>query len=207
MNHAHVEFCHFYSDQEFGTEHADSINILLDVTRDFRLKDVDFVTSILIDDVNVEENKHGYNYVLDRVKLYGTRPNFVAFESRFTEVAEKIITLLPPSKITLEKFKQDDKSVLFFNSDGKKFALNDIYEDHKVFKCVTLSAAWLLCKLGLIKFPHNSYIDITVGADISAEKIISILPKKYQQVEENVLDIVSALGYESELHRIQHIFY
>jgi len=203
----HIEFAHIYNDKSFGEEQQTSIEILQEVTMRFHSENQPYVTSVLIDNFNVEQQKWEVNYLLEHTAKWGVIPDMVAFEGSFTEVAESIIEQIPSSFKKYEYFRKEKKHVLFFQNGTHKFALKDIYDDHVRHKCVILSTAWLLCKLGVKSYPKDSFLPLKENTAVQGNRIVSILDKKYEKVEQNVLRLLSSLGLEEEKKKIDYIFY
>ena len=206
MNDVSVEFCHIYQDQSFGEEQQRSISLLKDVLQELERKQKTYVTSVLVDDFHVEKEKWELTLLLENMKSHHIMPDMIAMESQFTTVAEGIISLIPEKYKRREYFRKEKKHVMFFCDEYHKFALKDSYEQEDVHKCVILSCAWLLCKLGHYAFPANS-ITYRDASCVQSHEVISILDKKYEKVERQVLHLLSAIGLEKEREKINYVFY
>lgn len=206
MNDVSVEFCHMYQDQPFGEEQQTSISLLKDVLQELEKKQKTYITSVLVDDFHVEQEKWELSSLLEHMKSYHITPDMIAMESKFTTIADHIISLIPERYKKIEYFRKEKKHVVFFCDEVHKFALKDIYEQEDVHKCVILSCAWLLCKLGTYTFPANS-ITYRDAACFQSHEVISILEKKYEKVERHVLHLLSAIGLEKEREKIRYVFY
>jgi hypothetical protein len=198
MNDAHIEYSHIYKDEIFGKKQIDSIFILHKVLRKLKDENKKYITSILIDNVNILQSKWNIDYLIKNIKEYEVEPDIIAFEESFINIANEIIDRIP------QKYKKD---VLFFYDGQNKFALKDTYSNYEKHKCVILSCAWLLCKLGLIKYPINSLVIKNKELVLQSQSIISILQNEYKPVEENVMKIIFSMGLENQKDRIQYIFY
>lgn len=207
MNDVIIEFSHIYSDKKFGYEQIKSVEILNQLTNQLKQSNKSFSTSVLIDDFHVNNEKWNIDYLIDNTEKFGNVPDFVAFEGSFSEIADKVIERIPNEYLKFEYFKKDKKHVLFFENEHKKFALKDIFSDKQVYKCVTFSTAWMLCRLGVYHFPKDSIHIINQNISIESSEVISILSKKYKKIEDNVLVLLSSMGYSNLIKKIQYIYY
>lgn len=208
MNDVSVEFCHIYQDKRFGEEQKRSISLLKNILHELETKQKTYITSVLVDDFHVEKEKEKWELssLLEHMKSYHIMPDMIAMESKFTTVADHIISLIPERYKKREYFRKEKKHVMFFCDEYYKFALKDSYEQEDVHKCVILSCAWLLCKLGTYTFPANS-ITYHDAPCVQSHEVISILDKKYEKVERHVLHLLSAIGLEKEREKINYVFY
>lgn len=95
MNDVSVEFCHIYQDQPFGVEQQRSISLLKDILHELETKQKTYITSVLVDDFHVEKEKWELASLLEQMKSYHIMPDMIAMESKFTTVADHIISLIP----------------------------------------------------------------------------------------------------------------
>ncbi|MFF2532322.1 hypothetical protein ACFVS2_25770 [Brevibacillus sp. NPDC058079] len=206
MNDIHIEFAHIYKDQPFGQEQIKSVSIMMDMVRKLNEEGRSVLTTVLVDDYHLSSEPWSDDYLLEQIGGLGHTPDFIAYEGTFAELANEIIDDLPASVKVVEPFHRDQKEVLFYVSGECKFALKDIYKDREEIKCVTLSCAWMMAKLGLKPFPSNGLKRIR-ERDIESKQIVSVLPKQYMKVEENVMKLLGVLGYDEEKERIHYNFY
>lgn len=207
MNDLHIEFSHIYQDEPFSNEHETSVLILKELLRNYQQNGQTVVTSILIDDYHSQEHVWSENELLDQVSSFGCQPDVLAFEGSFVKLASDLINELPEQFKRIEHFCKEKKCVVFFVDGQVKFSLLDQFAYEDVPKCVLLSCTWLLCKLGILPFPKDSFKRLNQEVDLSSRTILSILPESYRSVEENVYRLLLALGYENEIKRVQYIYF
>lgn len=213
MTIVNIEFCHIYMDEWFSKEHITSIKLLKDTASKLREEGKDYYTTILVDDVNnTSSSKWRIEELLNTLSEFDVIPDFLALESKFSDLASKIVNDLPANLVSVQSFKKDNKQVFFYRElDGHLFALKDFIGNRDVMKCVTLSAAWLLCKLGIYRTPEGGVFSLNgnlLHSNINSNiEILTILPCKYEYNEINVTKLISALGYRKELQRVNYIFY
>lgn len=203
----HIEYAHIYKDQPFSNEHIKSIHLLKRTLDRLKREGKSFVTSILIDDYHAAEAQWDDLDLLRNMEKRDAVPDYLFYEKSFVELANHITEMIPEQNKRVERFKKEEKDVVFFVDESSKFALQDIYVDRIEPKCVSLSCAWLMCKLGILDFPEEGVLPICQNDIEPTLNVLTILPKNYMLVEENVMRIMIALGKENEKERVQYLFY
>lgn len=190
-----IEFAHIYADEVFGDEQAKSIDIAKEVIESLKEQRRSFVTSILIDDYNPSELTLDEEEFLKWVRSFGIDIDFVGHEAGFAPISDALLTEIPKSKLKLEYFHGHQKNVLLLH--GKhNIGLKEYRGKLTKHTCSILSAAWTLCRLGIYKSPSGSITSLS-GKPFSANKIITILPEKYKEGENKVLDIIKSTKYKA----------
>lgn len=201
-----IEFSHIYADEEFGEEQIKSIEILKDVTSKLKSKGKNFVTCVMIDDFNPVIFKLDDKKVIDKVKSYNAPFDFFAYESKFGGISDKLLKEIPSSKLKLEYFHGSQKEVLFLNKESGKISLKEQYGFAYKHTCALLAAAWTLCRLGAYNLPSGSVKSLE-NKDFVAKKLITILPKKYEEGEKKVLEIIKSTKFKDFADNIEYIFF
>lgn len=194
-----VEFAHIYADKEFGDEQRKSIDLLKLVIKDLQKKNKSFVTCILIDEISPEKITLNESDFLKKTLSYKIPLDFVAYESKLSSIADKIIKELPKELLHKESF--NDKEVLLLIKDNLKIGLKDYPGKHS---CSLLIAAWILCRLGYYKAPNLKNL---TGNSFNANKLITILPKRYRKTEDKVLNILKITKYNHILKNLEYKFF
>ncbi|WCF11608.1 hypothetical protein NDS46_30140 (plasmid) [Paenibacillus thiaminolyticus] len=207
MYDAHIEFSHIYRDKPFSQEQIDSILITKKLSDEFFRQGKTITTSVMIDDYHIQNSVWSNEYLFESLQRWGYLPDQIVSERSFLRLSQHIISLIPDELKSIETFKKEKKKVVFFEDGRCKFALKDVYGDREVVKCVALSCAWMLSKLGIFPFPENSFQTLTSKKLQSSNMIITVLDKKYMPLEDKVITLIECLGYGKEKKRIQYYFY
>lgn len=207
MIDVHIEFAHIYKDQPFSKEQIESIHLLKRTIDSLEREGKSFITSILIDDYHAKEAKWDDLDLLRNMEKRNAVPDYLFYEKSFMELANRLVEMIPNQNKRVEHFKKEGKDVVFFVDESSKFALQDIYADRVEPKCVTLSCAWILCKLGVFDFPAEGFLPICQSDAEPCRSALTILPKQFMLVEENVMRLMTALGKEREKQQVQYLFY
>lgn len=160
-----------------------------------------FVTGILIDEFSPK------NLILDeaafikRILNYNVPVDFIAYESKLKSAADKIIKEIPKAKLVERMF--GGRKVLLLSNTGKQIGLK---EGNSKYTCALLIAAWILIRLGLVK-PERGTIKHLTKKQLSANKLITILPEKYRESESKVLEILRATKFKSAIKDIDYVFF
>ena len=72
--------------------------------------------------------------------------------------------------------------------------------------CALLSASWSLSRLGIYTVPTGVIRNLT-KKEFVAEKLITILPEKYREVENKVLEIIKSSKFKGALNRIEYKYF
>lgn len=206
MTNINIEFSHIYADEDFSAEHVESIKLLKKIIKSKKLKNSNITTSVLIDDFNAASLILDEEKFLEQVRSFGVPVDFVAYESKFCDVADQIIRLLPQDKLKIEYFNSVKKEVLILENDGKKVGLKEKFYTHQRHTCAMLSSAWILCRLGCFEFSKGSVRGLG-GLAFKADELLMILPEKYRKSEEKANEIIGLTKYASVLKNIKYDYY
>lgn len=194
-----IEFGHIYADKKFGDEQVKSILRLKGVIKELSKKEKSFVTVVLIDEYSPMKNTLKDVNFLNSVEEEGINPDFVAYESALSNIAEEVISMI--SKDLLKEQKFGEKGVLLLSLKNNNIGLKD---SQGKYSCSLLIAAWILARFGILKVPSLKKFS---NKDFAANKLITILPKKYEETEEKVLDILRVTKYKDLLKNIRYEFF
>jgi hypothetical protein len=154
MTDYHIEFAHIYADEEFGEEQSKSAEILKKTIEKLNKKKKSFVVSILIDELHPNVKKLNEQNLLLEMQKRNIQVDFIGYESKLIETAEKLIQMIPPSELKFEHFHDPEREVLMLEEPNEKIGLEE--EPAKRPTCALLSASWTLCRLGKYKIPNNT---------------------------------------------------
>jgi len=202
-----VEFAHIYADEVFGDEQHQS----LDVMKDYLDKNSDpsglVVSAILIDELHVKANTLDVTEFIRCILRRGLAPDFVVFEGKMAPVADLIISQLPQKYLSWQTIRKENKKVLMFETPmGDRIGLKNVWDDREEHTCALLSAAWSLCRAGVVPFPDDAIVRLT-EAPTTGLKVVSVLHSKYKGVEEKVIKLIRAAGHEDLVRRFELVFF
>ena len=181
-----IEYAHIYADKDLGKEQKQSIKELHRAIKRLKRLKKSYVLSVLIDEYNPIENTLDIKKFLAELKELDARPNFLMLESRLVRYKNSLL-----KKMTGKIKREYEKYI----------------KEHSKVPCSFLIAVWHLKRLGLLKDRDGEIHRLSRAKQFSANKIITILPKKYQAVECKALDIIEATDFKNQVTNISHIFF
>ncbi|MEK6890978.1 MAG: hypothetical protein AABX03_02475 [Nanoarchaeota archaeon] len=196
MKNYNIEFSHIYADEKFGVEQINGIKYLKKIIKELNREKKSFSTVILIDEFSPDKKTLDEKDFLNKVKEYDVPVDFVGYESKLAPLFDILLKDIERSRL---HFKEDS----IFLIDGKnKIALQ---REGKP-TCSALIAIWILCRFGIIKLPSDLVKNIN-KTGFYAEKLITILPKKYRETEDKVLKILKHSKHKEVVNLIEYGFF
>jgi hypothetical protein len=182
-----IEYAHIYTDESFGKEHRKSIEELHNVLKMLKQLKKSYVLTVLIDEYNPVQHKLNIKEFLNRLAQLSSKPDYVGFESKLAS----------------------DKNLLLNEVDKKtKKEYEKYIRKHRKIPCSLLIALWHLKRLGFIKTKNEELIPLSRNnKPFVARKIITILPRRYQEVEMKALKIIESTRFKKSLENILNIFF
>lgn len=193
-----IEFAHVYLDIGYGAEQQASIACLQQLIHEKR-DYADIQTCILIDDLNPQKIVMDVDDYLAWVQSQGAVVDFIAYESDFAPVAQKLINRLPQDKISWESSRKNETVNLVLQTQAGKIGLQSKDVAGAIsHSCTALSSAWTLCRMGVFPFPEQSLISLT-GKTWKGDQYLSLLPSKFQSTEAKAFSLIQVAGLEDIL--------
>lgn len=191
-----IEFSHIYGNEDYGVIHTRSIELAHGVVEK---QPFPYRTTVLLDDFHGQPCRWNDHELMGKIEQDGIRPDAIIRESSLAPMALMIPNHIPELFKKKKMFR--GKEQIFFSDEDGDFGL--IREGKPV--CALLSASYLLCRLGLGKFPSrpNQYD----GTYQHALACMTILPHEYKGVEKKVCKILHSMGYGDKLKDIHYIFF
>lgn len=182
--HYNIEFAHIYTNECLNGEHIESARLAKKQIDKIDHLGQSYVLTVLIDDYNPAEKILDIRSFLQELSQLGVEPNYVVFESSLVHFQDFLL----------------DK----MNGQIKKEYVNYI-DKHQKCPCSFLVAAWHLVRLGV--FPEEKILSKNGGKPFSAQRVISILPRRYESVERKAIDIINSTMFHENTEKIEHIFF
>jgi len=193
-----IEFAHIYLDQKFNTEHKKSILLLKKIKRKLKKRGKNFITLVMIDDYNAKRHVLNVEKFIENLIKLKAKPDFIIFESKLAKNINKILELMS------NKIKRDYLKYI---------------KTHNKIPCSLFLAVWYLTRFGKFDYKYlikNNLIDNIIkkkNGEVKknnvffAKKLINILPRKYEKVEEKAKKIILSTKYANLIDDIENIFY
>lgn len=185
MSHYNIEFSHIYVDEEFGAEHLKGAEIARELSLDLATAGATSVAVILIDEYHPVTQSLIMTDFLDFLEGHHILPHFIMMEGNLRELSYQLLYSIPKSK------RKD---------------LSRYMEKKDNFPCSLLTATWYLMRLGLITASHIKPIRVNGGKvqhSFCGNKLINILPKRFQEVEERVKELLKSTPWSEALNQIE----
>lgn len=203
MSDFSVEIGHIYQDMELNEFYAKTLDDSFKLVEKHQL--TSFTTKLLIDDLNIGHKAWEVDELVSFINEQNINIDFLFLESKFSHIADDFISKLPEEFIKKERFRKDKKNNLYFVNDNFKIKLKEIHDCGKEhYSCPLLSTLWQLCRLGIYEYPKNSFISLNKEKSIHSETTLTIIDKKYENIEKMVLHLLS---YVVNTNKIKHVFF
>lgn len=201
MTNISVEIGHIYQDMELTEHYGAYLKKSQAMIEEFNYQNQ--TTKLLIDDLNIKEKRWNENELIDFLDKHKINIDVLVYESKFRVLAEQYLTDIPNESLITERFRRDEKSCLFLVKDDFKIKVKTIYDDGRIeYSCPLLSALWQLCRLGVYKFPDDSYYSINEKSMIAC-KTMTVIEEKYKFVEKQVIELIE---YKVNKNHVTHCF-
>jgi hypothetical protein len=168
-----IEVSHLYINELWGEEQDISLQKGLDIK-----KPTDRLI-MLVDDYH-EEGVFSFHQNMKKIDLIFLESNLVLY-------AEDLLLTIPSNYLSIQSFKKENKQVLFFKQNNILIPLKSINNNKTDYSCAFLGVVWYLIRSR--RWNNQSFIE-------TPEEIISILPKKYEYVENQIDYLLKFLKIE-----------
>lgn len=180
-----IEFAHIYVNENFASEHCQASRIVKEKVREIRQHDKSYVLTVLIDDYNPSDYILNVKKFLEELRKLGTEPDYAVYESKLVSYKDQILNKM--------------------NGKIKNQYLKYI-RDHGKCPCSFLIAIWHLLRLGFLD--PKSIVDSLENRPFVAQKIITILPQRYTEIEKKALEIIKSTEFGDFVeNRLEYIFF
>lgn len=96
--------------------------------------------------------------------------------------------------------------VLILEENKQKIGLKESSGFMYRHTCALLSASWSLSRLGIYTVPEKAVKNLTEKKFV-ARKLITILPEKYREVENKVIEIIKSTKFKDTLNNIEYKYF
>jgi hypothetical protein len=189
-----VELSHLYGDQPYGPQQRAAACLVreLDV---FRAGNA--LPMVLVDDYHGQPCAWSPARVADALRGDGLAVGAVSWEGAFAAAAMDIVRRLPTAGLS-----HDGRQTKFRPAGERGFRV--ARGDRPC--CAALSAAWLLCRLGILPWPAAS-VDWLGEARPGNDSLVTVLPGTFLPTERQTCHIVAAAGHGLMLSRLEYVFF
>lgn len=193
-----IEIGHIYGGMNPGFEQAETVMIARDLIPSHARIGDEIDLCVLVD----ERNQGAFDITAYHAWIagLGIQTAFVCYEGRLRAAADALVAMLPQDKLRTEFFRRDGVHRRFYVDGTVRVSLGSLGPTGLDHTCALLSAAWTLCRLGVLPFPEAS----TVGFRDRFrryERTISVLPLAYDVPERQAARLIAAAGHERALDR------
>lgn len=158
-----IEFAHIYINENFANEHRQASKIAKNKLQDLAKQNKTGILTVLIDDYNPSDSILNVDEFLEKLNKLGAKPDYMVYESKLASY----------------------KDIILKEMNGK---IKNKYEkyiyNHSKCPCSFLIAVWHLVRLGFLN--ANPMIEHLGKKPFIAEKIITILPQRYAEIEKKL---------------------
>lgn len=184
-----IEFSHIYINENFNSEHKKAAEIVKKILKD-EPSSKSITTTVLIDDYNPTESFFVEQEFLANLDNVGIKPDYLAYEAKLTLWTEEILREMTG--------KLQRKYLHYVVSKGKS-------------PCSLLVAIWHLIRLGALELKFPSLLKEISNENLKkpfiAQKILTILPHRYESVEESSREIIRSSRFSNYLDRMETQFF
>jgi len=172
-----IEYAHIYTNREIDEEHHTSLSILNDLKHGLGEQESSLV--VMVDDYSFPDPTFDYNAFVEWLDSQGHKPDLMIRESQLIPVCDEVLSKMPDNKL-------------------KRRIIS--YVQEKKYPCSLFIAAWYLVRLGYLSssiFP----------SDLSAQKLINILPESFKPFEDEGLKIIRSTEFAEAADKIDYRFF
>jgi hypothetical protein len=180
-----IEFAHIYINENFSDEHSQASKIAKEIAEKIKKGGGSCVLAVLIDDYNPSDSILDVKNFLNKLSMFGAKPDYVVNESKLIAYRDTLLSGMS-GKIKEQYFR-------YITNRGK-------------CPCSFLIAIWHLLRLGFLD--PNLIIKNLEDKPFISQKIITILPQRYADIENKALEIIKSTKFGSLTeNRLEYIFF
>ena len=209
-----IEYAHIFTDvPRMGHRQRESVKIAKGIIKQLKKKKKNYVLTILVDEFTPTYSYLDVNNFLLTLEKEMVAPTYIVYESRLLPAVERLLGLLPKPKIIAREEKVNisgKKEIIKLKKSGKEIALEEIAKVKYKSRYYTplLIAAWHLLRLGQINIPGAiRKTNLTKDIPFFAKKTITIIPKKFREIDEKSLILIKNTKFNKSIKNIEYIYY
>ena len=209
-----IEFCHIFTSENFSFEQRLSSQITDKIIDQIKQREKTYTTTILFDDYQPSYSYLDIYSFLEKVKDLGIPPTYVVYETRLQTLARKLISTISKSKIEKEEVERGLKSerdtimLRYAESSSTPLKKEFFVKDKGRMETPPLIASWYLLRLGVFSNPQiikeTQYTD---KKPFAGEKIITVIPDKWKEIDEKAKKIIKESDYGDALEKTECIYF
>lgn len=179
MKNVSIEYAHIYTNNQINEEHETSLQILGELKDQLTNARQTMSLVVMVDDYSFPDPTFNYDEFTSWLAEKSFKPDLVIRESQLIPLCDQVISMIEKPKL--------------------KNQITD-YIRNKKYPCSLFIAAWYLLRLGHLNFE-------LFNPELSAEKLINILPKSFKPFEDQGLEIISATKFADAKDKIEYKFF
>lgn len=184
-----IEFGHIYQDELFTQEHKTGIVELFKQIEHVKKNGFTYSTVVMIDDYNVDGTKNFMDQYWSFLDSKRAMPDYYVYESALAIFMDEVFAI--------------------FNNRTKK-SYQSYIDKHKKIPCSLFIVMWYFYRLGLLDGSKDGILHTVKDEEKNpffAEKLVTILPKRFMEVEMIAQKAIRKSKQKSALEQIQTIFF
>lgn len=191
-----IEIGHIYGGMTPGYEQAETVLIARDLIPSHARLGDEIDLCVLVD----ERNAGAFDVDAYQVWIaqQGIQTAFICYEGRLRAAADALVAMLPAERLRDEHFRREGVRKRFYVEGPHRISLGSVSEHGLDHTCALLSAAWTLCRLGILPFPEASTVEYRPRFR-GYDRTISVLPLAYDAPERQAARLIAAAGHEPAL--------
>ena len=173
-----IEYCHIYSNQSVGQEHAESLDYLAEMLARLKQTGKTYSLCVMLDNYTFPDRIFDKDKFLNFLKQKEATPDIFINEGDLIEAADEVVSLVSPKRAnSLKKYIQEKK-----------------------YPCSLFIATWYLARGGYLK---NAPAEIKKHS----ARLINILHERFKPFEEEGLAIIGDTPHSSFIKGITNVYF
>lgn len=173
-----IEYCHIYSNEEVGPEHAISLNFLDQLRAELDQSTKSYTLCVMLDNYTFPERIFDKSKFLSWLESHDHTPDVFINEGDLIPAADEVVSMVSPKRAR----------------ELKK------YIEAKRYPCSLFIATWYLARLGKLR-KHPSEINTY------ARGLINILPERFVPFEDEAREIILDTPYADVAKNIKNQYF
>lgn len=185
--HINLEYAHIYLDEEIGEEIFEAARLASSFFKLLNENGNTVVRSVMIDDYNPVERILDENKFLKTLDEKNVLPDYLVYEADLIKYKDIVLNAVH-AKLRREYIRY--------------------IELRKNVPCSLLIAIWHLIRLGAVPIENGEIKDLSgSGKAFVSDRVVSILPRRFKNVEEKANKLIKKSTYNKYLEKIERVYF